>query len=123
MLKTTESGKLSYYIRSLREIESLLIQAQTAHGRAPDPQNIASLPLHWQEVFHMARIAPALLLCLKECKSLLEQTYQTLAGDADTLLSENELDYLETMKNVLDSCEQTIEVANNGATPPNQTLH
>ncbi len=126
MLKSTGSGQLSYYIRSLKEIESVLIQTQTARDdelSRPGANGAPKLPVPWQEVVHMARIAPALLLCLSECKSLLEQTYQSLAPDRDATLDEGQCAYLEAMRNVLSSCVQTIEVANTGPLPPNQTLH
>lgn len=123
MLKATGSGQFSYYIRSLKEIESLLIQAQSSQSRDSATHSPPGLPVPWQEVVHMARIAPALLLCLQECKSLLEQTYQSLTPDANTVIGESQQAYLETMKNVLDSCEHAIEVASTGAVPPNQTLH
>lgn len=123
MLKSTESGQLLHYIRSLREIESLLMQAQAGQGGNATARSEHGLPAPWQEVVHMARIAPALLLCLKECRSLLEQTYRTLSVEEEVVLSEGQHAYLETMKNVLFSCEHAIEVASTGPIAPNQTLH
>jgi len=123
MLKSTESGQLLHYIRSLREIESLLVEARGGQASNAGGRGAPGLPEHWQEVVHMARIAPALLLCLRECRSLLDQTYRTLAVAGEPFLSEGQHSYLETMKNVLASCEHAIEVASTGPIPPSQTLH
>lgn len=122
MLKSTESGQLLHYISSLREIESLLMQARADQVSNAGARVASGLPAPWKEVVHMARIAPALLLCLRECRSLLDQTYRSLA-EAEDVLSEGEHSYLETMKNVLSSCDHAIEVASTGPIPANQTLH
>lgn len=118
MFKTTESAKLTGYIRSLKEIESLLTMLQAKNN---DHSGV-SVPAQWGEICHMARIAPALLQCLQECKSLLEQTHRALSKSAGEL-AQGEQNYLETMTNVLFSCDRVIEVALAGAIPHGKTLH
>ena len=118
MPNTTESAKLTSYIRSLKEVEALLIKSLPQNPEGLD----GALPEPFREVCHMARIAPALLQCLAECKSLLEQTHSALSRRTGAT-SESEQRYLETMSNVLFSSNRVIEVALAGAIPATKKLH
>lgn len=122
MLKGKNGGGLVPYIKTLREIETMISQAQnlervTQSGTSHPPEK-------WEEVLHMARIAPALLSCLHECQELLTMAMEALTSDPSQSNGAMQTsDLLEEGALVVDYCRKVLTSAAMGVKPAEETVH
>jgi hypothetical protein len=102
------------FVRSIKEMEGLVRQAHQTHAEKRGCRvHEIDIPEQWHSVFHMARVAPALLSCLKECVGVIE----------DELLEGEEGDPRDALLCLLESCDAVLTVADGGARDSNQVLH
>lgn len=101
------------FIASLKEVERALKESQSPmDGTVKDE----ALPLHWREVFHMARIAPALIDCVKGCGEAVKEMIERGAVQADNV-------YMEELESLWEQCERIVRLAECGAGPESERIH
>jgi hypothetical protein len=106
------SVPLHRFLTSLKEVEDIL-KKQSAVTEKDD------IPLQWREVVHMARIAPALIDCLKGCQDSIRDFLSTIDSEeaSDPSVAANEI------REVMNYCSQIIQVAEHGAGPEKEAVH
>lgn len=122
MLKGINGGGLVPYIKTLKEIEAMISHA---HSRSDGPNaDKRALPERWEEVLHMARMAPALLSCLHECQELLILAREMLEkGPNQDRGGIPNTELLEESGYVVDYCSKVLTNAVLGVKPADETIH
>lgn len=114
--QTHESTSFVHFLRSLKEVESIVKQSVSTSSTTEQNQ---PLPTEWREVFHMARIAPALLDCVSESMKIIKKHYLNELIKKHPGIKEE----LQELSALLDSCESITSVARNGVPATHETLH
>lgn len=124
MAAQPQANELAHYNSSLKEIEAIIRGIRTGGGAASIDSPF-TLPSKWAEVLHMARIAPGMLSCLRECRHMLDSAFQGAVTNPvpEFDLRDQSGDFLTDLKCLLDTCESVIQVATAGAVPPPEKLH
>jgi len=101
------------FVASLKEVERALKETKSPmDGEAKDEP----LPLHWREVFHMARVAPALIDCVQGCGEAIKEMIDRGAVKSDSV-------YMDELESLSEQCERIVRLAECGAGPESERIH
>lgn len=105
------SPSLIKFARSIKEMEGLIRQVHQEKLKSQDLGD--DLPEKWRSVFHMARVAPALANCLKECVCAIESE----------LLNQENGETSDVLINLLENCDSVLSIVSAGVRPVGHALH